>query len=92
MCNEGVMLIKNGLVRVQNFDYRHGNIRRLVEILIYFLAFLPSVIVSVTASPAAAVGPTDMIFGIFIAYISVIKFTPLAVTGPHGQLASTTFF
>ncbi len=51
-----------------------------VIILIYFLAFLASI----TASPAAGVGPTDM----YITYISVSKSTPLAVTGPHGQLAS----
>ncbi len=33
------------------------------KILIYLLAFRPSVIACVTACPAAAVGPTDMIFG-----------------------------
>ena len=67
---------------------------RCKDILIYFLAFLPCVL----ASPAAADGPTGMIFGmwvctsIFITYISVSKSTPLAVTGPHGQLASMLFY
>ncbi len=51
-------------------------------ILIYFLAFLPCV----STSPATADGPTDLNFG--ITYISVSRSTPLAVTGPHGQLAS----
>ena len=38
-------------------------------------------------------GPMDLKFGIhvYIAYISVSKSTPLAVTGPHGQLASFIF-
>ena len=59
-------------------------------IYIYFLAFW----VSVTASPATANGPRGLIFGVqmglsmYITYISVSKSTPLAMTGPYGQLAS----
>ena len=36
-------------------------------------------------------GPMDLKFGTYIAYISVSKSTPMAVTGPHGQLASFIF-
>ncbi len=65
----------------------------------YIFPSFPSVLACVTACPAAAVGPRDVIFGmmiarcevcvsIYIIYISVSKSTPLAVTGPHGQLAS----
>ncbi len=66
------------------------------EILIYFLAFLPSVRACVTPPPAAAVGPTDIarwevFLSIYITYSSVSISTTLAVTGPHGQLASCIF-
>ncbi len=51
------------------------------QIIIYFLAFLPSFCVS----PPLPQQPMDRWA---YTYISVSKFTPLAVTGPHGQLAS----
>ncbi len=44
--------------------------------------------VCVTASVAKTVGPRNM----YISYILVSKSTPLAVTGPHGQLASLLYF
>ncbi len=47
-------------------------------IIIYFLAFLPSVSLHLSCSSRWA----------YITYISVSKSTPLAVTGPNGQLAS----
>ncbi len=60
-----------------------------LRIYIYFLAFLPSFLPSVTPSPAEANGPRGEVFlSMYITYISVSKSTPLAVTGPHGQLAS----
>ncbi len=73
------------------------------KIVIYFLAFLPSV----TLPPAETVGPMglpkcvkvpepkhraiarcEVCTSMYITYNLVSKFTPLAVTGPHGQLAS----
>ncbi len=61
----------------------HGNQASMPQyILIYFLAFTSCV----TLPPASAVGSMGLIFG--STYISVSKSTPLAVTGPHEQLAS----
>ncbi len=54
----------------------------------YIFPSFPSVRVCVTLPPAAAVGPADMCASKYIAYISVSNQFPLAVTGPHGQLAS----
>ncbi len=58
-----------------------------IIILIYFLAFLPSFLPYVTRSPAATNGPRGFL-PMYITYILVSKSTPLAGTGPHGQLAS----
>ncbi len=55
-----------------------------------FPSFLPSFLPSVTRSPAEANGPRGL--SMYITYISVSKSTPLAVTGPHGQLASSFIY
>ncbi len=54
--------------------------RDSLSILIYFLAFRP-----------VTIARCEVCASIYIAYISVSKSTPLAVTGPNGQLASIFF-
>ena len=63
----------------------HQTLSIYITILIYFLAFLPSVSLSLSCSIRWTYGHD---FSIYITYVSVNKSTPLAVTGPHGQLAS----
>ena len=46
-------------------------------------------LVKVPESKHRAIARCEVYVSIYITYISVSKSTPLAVTGPHGQLAST---
>ena len=56
-----ILFVYKSLSEVQDFTISH---QATCTILIYFLAFLASV----TASPAAVVGPTDMIFGMEVCF------------------------
>ena len=66
-----------------------------VVIIIYFLAFLPGVCHTPSCRSQWTYGhyfwhddgSCEVCASIYIAYISVSKSRPLAVTGPHGQLA-----